>query len=110
MGKRAFINNSHVEGYLYEYELEERVTGENSKVSGTNYIRGRVDIATDEELVNIVSVYYTYVTGMTSKGQSNPTYGYLKDMITKTSCSMITQEYVAGDKPGEGYCNDDFDF
>lgn len=32
--------------------------------------------------------------------------GYLKDVITKTSCSMLTQEYVAGDKPGEGKCVD----
>ncbi len=30
--------------------------------------------------------------------------GYLKDSITKTSCSMIGQEYVAGDKPGDGQC------
>ncbi len=30
--------------------------------------------------------------------------GYLKDAITKTSCSLIDQEYVAGDKPGEAYC------
>ncbi len=30
--------------------------------------------------------------------------GYLKDSITKTSCSMIGQEYVAGDKPGDGKC------
>ena len=28
--------------------------------------------------------------------------GYLKDSITKTSCSMIGQEYVAGEKPGDG--------
>ena len=30
--------------------------------------------------------------------------GYLKDPITKTSCSMIGQEYVAGEKPGDGKC------
>jgi hypothetical protein len=32
--------------------------------------------------------------------------GYLKDSITKTSCSLVDQEYVAGDKPGEAYCKD----
>ena len=32
--------------------------------------------------------------------------GYLKDVITKTSCSMLTQEYVPGDKPGDGQCVD----
>ncbi len=30
--------------------------------------------------------------------------GYLKDSITKTSCSLVDQEYVEGKKPGEGYC------
>ena len=32
--------------------------------------------------------------------------GYLKDAITKTSCSLVDQDYVAGDKPGEGSCVD----
>lgn len=32
--------------------------------------------------------------------------GYLKDSITKTSCSLVDQEYVAGGKPGEGSCQD----
>lgn len=30
--------------------------------------------------------------------------GYLKDSITKTSCGLAGQEYVEGDKVGEGYC------
>ena len=30
--------------------------------------------------------------------------GYLKDVITKSSCSMLGQTYVAGEKPGEGTC------
>ena len=30
--------------------------------------------------------------------------GYLKDSITKTSCSIAGQEYVEGEKVGEGYC------
>lgn len=32
--------------------------------------------------------------------------GYLKDSITKTSCSLVDQEYVPGEKPGEGSCQD----
>lgn len=31
--------------------------------------------------------------------------GFLKDAITKTSCGMLGQTYVAGEKPGDGYCN-----
>lgn len=30
--------------------------------------------------------------------------GYVKDAMTKASCSMIGDTYVAGEKPGEGTC------
>lgn len=32
--------------------------------------------------------------------------GYLKDSMTKTSCSLIDQVYQEGNKPGEGVCVD----
>lgn len=32
--------------------------------------------------------------------------GYLKDSITKTSCSLVDKEYVEGEKPGEATCED----
>lgn len=32
--------------------------------------------------------------------------GYLKDALTKTSCSLVNQTYVEGEKPGEGYCEE----
>lgn len=30
--------------------------------------------------------------------------GYLKDSITKSSCSLVGQVYKEGNKPGEGKC------
>ncbi len=30
--------------------------------------------------------------------------GYLKDSITKTSCSLVDKEYIEGEKPGKAYC------
>ena len=30
--------------------------------------------------------------------------GYLKDSITKSSCSLVGEEYEKGEKPGEGKC------
>lgn len=30
--------------------------------------------------------------------------GYLKDAITKSSCSLVDKVYVEGDKPGEAQC------
>lgn len=32
--------------------------------------------------------------------------GFVKDSITKTSCSLVDQEYVAGKKAGEGTCKE----
>jgi len=32
--------------------------------------------------------------------------GYLKDAITKTGCNIAGEEYVKGEKRGEGYCLD----
>jgi len=31
--------------------------------------------------------------------------GYLKDAITKSSCSIMDQVYVPGENPGEGTCS-----
>lgn len=33
--------------------------------------------------------------------------GYLKDAITKTSCPLVGEKYVAGEKRGEGKCVED---
>ena len=30
--------------------------------------------------------------------------GFLKDSITKTSCSLVDKEYKEGDSPGEATC------
>lgn len=30
--------------------------------------------------------------------------GYLKDTLTKSGCNLSGQEYIGGEKPGGGYC------
>ncbi len=37
-------------------------------------------------------------------GVINTFGGVLKDKITEASCAISSQEYVKGDKAGEGYC------
>ena len=78
---RKNVNQTYVEGWLYESKLEARVTGENSKNPGTPFIMGTIDIATDNAITNIVSVHYTYVTATTAKGAANNTYTILNDII-----------------------------
>lgn len=79
--KEKMINRVYIEGTLYQHNLEKRVTGENSKKPGTEYIRGTIDIATNDSLTNIVQVHYTYVTKKTSKGGDNATYATLNDIL-----------------------------
>lgn len=79
--KNAMINKTHIEGVLYQHDLELKVTGDTSKNPGTEYITGTVEIATDDAGVNIVPVHFTYVTATTSKGKANASFGTLKDII-----------------------------
>lgn len=74
-------NFMNIEGKVYQFKLEEKVTGENSKQPGTHYIRGTVDVATDASLENIVQVNYTYVTPVYNSGKTNSTYSALKQLI-----------------------------
>ena len=75
------VNTTHIEGLLYEHSLESRTTGPNSKNPGTNYIRGSISVATDDELLNVVKVNFTYVTPFLSSGRPNATYSLLNDII-----------------------------
>lgn len=75
------INNTHIEGYVYEHKLERKVSGDNSKNPGTEFISGTVSIATDDEMLNVVQVHFTYVTEVTAKGKPNATYGVLVNII-----------------------------
>ena len=77
---KNFVNQTHIEGYLYEHTLETKVTGENSKNPGTTFITGNVNIATDEDLTNIVTVHFTYVTAVTSTGKNNPSFQTLSNI------------------------------
>ena len=96
--KANFINKTHIEGLVYESTLELRVSGENSKHPGTQFIMGNLSIATDDACTNIVPVHFTYVTAITAKGKENATFGILKDIIDKKIGTVMT---VGADKAGK---------
>ena len=78
---KVMKNATHVEGYIYEHDLEMKVSGANSKKPGTEFISGTISIATDDMGVNIVPVHFSYVTATTSKGNPNATFSTLKNII-----------------------------
>lgn len=80
--KKKFINESHIEGYLYDHKLEKKLTGTNSKTPGTEYIAGEIMIATDEKMENVVKIHYTYETAVFAKsGGANSRFPILSKII-----------------------------
>lgn len=82
--KKTMINQTHIEGVLYEHALESKVSGETSKNPGTPFISGTIGIATDDAMTNIITVHFTYVTATFSSGKPNDTYTTLNNIINGT--------------------------
>ena len=82
--KKTMINQSHIEGILYEHNLEAKVSGDTSKNPGTPFISGSISIATDDKMTNIVPVHFTYVTATFGSGKPNDTYTTLNNIINNT--------------------------
>ena len=86
---KSMINRTHIEGLIYEHDLQMRESGPNSKNPGTQFIMGNVQIATDDAMTNIVPVHFTYVTATTSKGNPNATFTILSQIIDGTLGSVM---------------------
>jgi hypothetical protein len=81
-------NQVKIAGYLYSFGeangrnmLETKISGDNSKNPGTEYIAGTIQVAVDEAGLNVIPVHFTYVTEKTSTGKTSPTFGVLKNLI-----------------------------
>ena len=76
--KQNLVNEVHGEGYLYEYDLKIKHSDKNK----TDFISGKISLATDEDCQNIVEYHFVYVTPVYSKsGKQNPNFGLLKNII-----------------------------
>ena len=87
-------NSMNIEGKIYQFNLEEKVTGEQSKNPGTHYLSGTIDVAIDADLANIVQAHYTYVVPTYSNGKTNNTYTALKKIIDSGK-AVVTDGYEA---------------
>ena len=75
------VNKEHIEGYLFEHKLEVKTCGPTSKTPGAQYIAGTLDVAVDEEGMNVLQTHFTFVSPTFSSGKTNNTYGVLKKII-----------------------------
>ena len=64
--RAKWVNKCSIQGYIFNKgegrrALQKRVAGENSKNPGQEYIQGELNIATDEDATNVVTVWFQYV-------------------------------------------------
>ena len=76
------INKVHIEGWVYDHNLTSKVAGEKAKNPGVTVINGTVDIATDANCLNIVTIHYRYVTPVTKQNKPNATFNALNSILT----------------------------
>lgn len=80
---RKTVNKERIEGRLYDISQLALKTVQNtdSKHFGEDFIGGSIDVATDEDCLNIVTVHFTFVQATYSSGKPNNTFGVLKNLI-----------------------------
>lgn len=79
---RKTINRTHIEGRIYDFSLaEKKVQNQKSDNYGKEFINGTIDIATDDENMNIVTVHYSYEPVENKSGKKNTKYTALKQII-----------------------------
>lgn len=79
---RKNLNSEHIEGRLYQHSLEVKtVKNQQSANFGKPFIGGKIEIATDEQGLNVVPVEFTYVAPQTKAGGTNKTYTELMKII-----------------------------
>ena len=87
---RKPINKERVEGRVYEHNLAiKTVQNKESANFGKEFIGGTLDIATDEDCLNVVTINFTYVTETTAKGTKNDTYAALKTIIESGKTVLV---------------------
>ena len=101
--KMKWENSAHVEGYLFSIaddkgrnKLQKAITGPNSKVPNTEYIRGVVNIATDPEGLNVVAVHFGFLKKYTAAGKVNSTYTLLEKLIDADANGTLNSFEVCG--------------
>ena len=80
---RKTINKERIEGRLYDMSqlaLKE-VQNSESEHFGQEYIGGSIDIATDDDCLNIVTVRFTFIQATYKSGKVNNTFGVLKNLL-----------------------------
>lgn len=80
---RKTINTTRIAGRIYDMKLAlKQVQNQSSSHYGEDFIGGTIDVATDDDCLNIVTVRFGFVQAIWGKsGKKNSTFDVLKDLI-----------------------------
>ena len=79
---RKAINSERIEGRIYQHSLAMKtVQNQNSANYNKPFIAGDIEIAVDEEGLNVIPVHFTYVVEQTANGNKNATFTNLKKIL-----------------------------
>ena len=79
---RKAQNTERIEGRIYQHDLAiKQVQNKDSQNFGKDFIAGNLEVATDDEGLNVIKVHFTYVTETSKSGSKNNTYATLKKII-----------------------------
>lgn len=93
---RKPINREEINGRIYDHNLAlKTVQKKDSENFGKEFINGTLDIATDDDGLNIVTVHFTYVTAVTSKNTANATFAALKKIIDGQCKTVVNDGFEA---------------
>ena len=88
--KKTTINKERIEGRIYEHNLSlKQVQNKESKNFGKDFIQGTIDVATDDDCLNIVTVHFTYVAPVYNSGKPNNTFSVLKNIIENGKSILV---------------------
>ena len=79
---RSNTNQEQIIGRIYQHSLQIKTVANNSSPNyGKPYITGTLDVVTDENMMNVVTIHYTFVTEQTKSGGTNSAYTSLKRIM-----------------------------
>lgn len=84
MAKDRFENKVNLRGWVFDYKLDARTTSTDANTPNMEFISGWMDVATDEDGLNIVRVQWGFLgTRRTYKnGKDNDTYTTVKEIAS----------------------------
>ena len=92
---KKMTNTERIEGRIYQHDLTiKQVQNQASDNFGKDFIAGNIEVATDDDCLNVIKVHFTYVTPTNKSGAENRTYSVLKRIIddNKTITSVGKDE------------------